>query len=113
MQSEPSFRLDHLNHLMVQCGQAPRSEARWQEVLAHSAWHFGVLAPDGRLVGFVRATSDRALNANLWDLVTDPADPARSEVLASTGPQRRSRGCGGRWGVAASRFPLHRKLCRP
>lgn len=82
VRSEPSLCFDHLNHLMVQCGQAPRSEPRWQEVLSHSAWYFGVFAPDGRLVGFVRVTSDRALNANLWDLVTDPADPSRPEVLA-------------------------------
>jgi hypothetical protein len=32
-------------------------------------------------VGFVRATSDRALNANLGDLVTAPADPARDTVI--------------------------------
>jgi hypothetical protein len=37
--------------------------------------------PQQRLVGFVRATSDQALNANLWDLMADPEDPARDEVL--------------------------------
>ena len=82
VRSEPPFCTEQLNHLVVQCDQAPRSEARWQEVLAHSAWYFGVFGPDGRLVGFVRATSDLALNANLWDLVTDPADPSRQVVLA-------------------------------
>ena len=29
---------------------------------------------DGNLVGFVRATSDRGLNANLWNLVAEPGD---------------------------------------
>jgi hypothetical protein len=37
--------------------------------------------PQQQLVGFVRATSDQALNANLWDLLSDPNDPARDEVL--------------------------------
>jgi aralkylamine N-acetyltransferase len=30
------------------------------------------LVKTGALVGFARATSDRALNATVWDLVTDP-----------------------------------------
>jgi hypothetical protein len=42
-----------------------------------------VVNGSGQLVGFVRATSDQALNANLWDLLSDPADPTRSEVLAT------------------------------
>lgn len=83
VQSEPSIPCDQLNRLLISCGQAPRSEDRWQKVLTHSAWHFGAYDASGQLVGFVRATSDRALNANLWDLLTDPDDPARSEVLVS------------------------------
>lgn len=70
-----------LNRLLVACGDAPRSPERWQRVLACSAWHLGVGDPQGQLVGFVRATSDQALNANLWDLVSDPADPCREEVI--------------------------------
>jgi hypothetical protein len=34
-------------------------------------------------VGFLRTTSDQALNANLWDLLTDPSDPARDAVLTA------------------------------
>jgi hypothetical protein len=52
-------------------------------VLERSIWHLGVKRSDGELMGFVRATSDLALNANLWDLCWDPADPAGDEVLAS------------------------------
>jgi hypothetical protein len=33
-------------------------------------------------VGFLRVTSDQALNANLWDLLSDPGDPERPRVLA-------------------------------
>ena len=58
-----------------------------------------MLNPAGQLVGFVRATSDRALNANLWDLVADPADPGRAEVIdalvqaALSRLRREMRGC--------------------
>ena len=72
-----------LNRLLEACGDSPRSPDRWQRVLARSAWHLVVLDPGGQLVGFVRATSDLALNANLWDLVADPADPCRDEVIGA------------------------------
>ena len=42
-----------------------------------------MLDPQGRTVGFVRATSDQALNANLWDLLADPADPYRTEIFTA------------------------------
>lgn len=35
------------------------------------------LLSSNTLVGFARATSDRALNGTIWDLVTDPALPDR------------------------------------
>ncbi|MDM7953453.1 MAG: N-acetyltransferase [Cyanobium sp. CZS 25K] len=72
-----------LNRLLEACGDSPRSLERWQRVLERSAWHLVVLNPGGQLVGFVRATSDQALNANLWDLVADPADPCRDEVIGA------------------------------
>jgi len=36
---------------------------------------------DGRVVGFVRATSDRALNANLWDLWADQHETIQGDLL--------------------------------
>ena len=81
MLSEPEVPIEALNRLMQACGHAPRSADLWRRVLDHSAWHLGAFSPSGALVGFLRATSDRALNANLWDLLWDPTDPARSEVL--------------------------------
>ena len=71
-----------LNRLLLAAGDQPRQPERWQRVLELSVWHLGVAGPDGQLVGFVRATSDLALNANLWDLCADPADPAEGEILA-------------------------------
>ncbi len=72
-----------LNRLLETCGDSPRSPDRWRRVLACSAWYLVVLDPTGALVGFVRATSDQALNANLWDLVADPDDPGREEVIGA------------------------------
>lgn len=34
----------------------------------------------GQLVGFARATSDRALNGTIWDLVTDPSLPDQATM---------------------------------
>jgi hypothetical protein len=50
-------------------------------VLTRSLWHLRIETVDGELVGFVRATSDRALNANLWDLWVDGQDPAQDQLL--------------------------------
>ena len=70
-----------LNRLLVLMGDPPRTPERWVRVLERSLWHFGVNNPAGQLVGFVRITSDLALNANLWDLAADPHDPEQHSVL--------------------------------
>jgi hypothetical protein len=74
---------EQLNRLLLCCGEQPRSPERWLRVLERSAWQLGITDRSGRLVGFVRATSDQALNANLWDLLSDPEDPGRMLVLAA------------------------------
>jgi hypothetical protein len=56
-----------LNRLLTLMGDPPRSTERWSLVLEHSLWHFSVLDP--------------ALNANLWYLAADPADPEQRGVL--------------------------------
>ncbi len=73
--------LADLDRLLGACGEAARGEERWRLVLERSAWHLMVLDAAGRLVGFLRTTSDQALNANLWDLLSDPGDPARQQVI--------------------------------
>ena len=70
-----------LNRLLMLMGDPPRSPERWARVLERSLWHFGVADPTGQLVGFVRITSDLALNANLWDLCADPGDAHEQQVL--------------------------------
>jgi len=74
---------DGLNALLQQCGEASRSDACWQQVLERSTWHVAMFAGQERLVGFVRVTSDMALNANLWDLCADPGDPGQAEIYAA------------------------------
>jgi hypothetical protein len=71
-----------LNALLAACGEKRRSEQRLLLALEGSAWHLSVRDPSGRLVGFVRATSDQALNANLWDLAASPADPDQQMLLS-------------------------------
>ena len=99
--ADPFPSAEALNRLLVLGGDQPREADRWQRVLERSIWHLGVKRSDGELMGFVRATSDLALNANLWDLCWDPADPASDEVLASlcTAP---SAGCVGSFPDAVS-----------
>jgi hypothetical protein len=79
----PDLSGEELNALLHRCGEPRRSREIWRRVLARSAWYLAVVRPDDTLVGFVRATSDRALNANLWDLLSDPEDPARAEVITA------------------------------
>ncbi|MCP9929016.1 N-acetyltransferase [Cyanobium sp. CH-040] len=70
-----------LNALLEQTGERSRSPERWQRVLERSLWHLRIVNREERAVGFVRATSDLALNANLWDLWADAQDPAQPELL--------------------------------
>jgi hypothetical protein len=73
--------LDELNRLLVDCGDPSRPLERLQRALERSVWQLSVRNGAGTLVGFVRATSDLALNANLWDLAADPADPCQPQLL--------------------------------
>lgn len=85
----PGYRLisdalpasNDLAELLQRCGEAPRPLERLERALQRSAWAIAVVNPADALTGFVRATSDRALNANLWDLCADPADPEAPALL--------------------------------
>jgi hypothetical protein len=72
-----------LDALLVQAGERPRGTERWKRVLARSLWYLRIETDTDQVVGFVRATSDRALNANLWDLWVDLQDPFRDELMQS------------------------------
>jgi hypothetical protein len=68
-----------INRLLASCGEATPPLVRWNDALARSYGHLCILDnTDDELVGFVRITSDQALNANLWNLSAKPgADQAR------------------------------------
>jgi hypothetical protein len=70
-----------LQELLLACGDPPRKPERLELALQRSIWHLSVRNPAGELVGFVRATSDLALNANLWNLSGHPGDPHRDQVV--------------------------------
>ena len=81
-------------HALQASASPPPSEERWQRALARSTWQLSLRREDQQLVGFVRATSDLALNANLWNLVADPQDPHHElllQVLVQTALQRLRR----------------------
>jgi len=78
---QPTWDAEELDELLLQCGDRPRGAGRWELVLQRSAWYLAVRNDQDKLVGFIRATSDQALNANLWDLLADPGDPSRDEVI--------------------------------
>ena len=58
-----------------------RSDSTIARALEASAWTVRLLRND-QLVGFVRVTSDQALNANLWDLRVVPDEPQAKRLLA-------------------------------
>ena len=70
-----------LNGLLVACGDPSRDCERLERALARSAWQLTVRNSTGALVGFVRATSDLALNANLWDLSVHPSETEHVQQL--------------------------------
>lgn len=83
LQMQPELRWERLNQLLERNGDRPRPEERWRLALERSNWHLGICREDGVLVGFVRVTSDLALNANIWDLLVDLDDPAWEEVMTA------------------------------
>jgi hypothetical protein len=80
--SDTAPPVEELNRLLVACGETPRGPELWRRALERSQWQLALLDPGGRLCAYVRVTSDQALNANLWDLLSDPADPGREELIA-------------------------------
>ena len=73
-----------INALLQDCGDQPHPVDRWPLALQRSIWHLSILDNENkRLVGFVRATSDQALNANLWNLAaaSGPDQPKLLSVL--------------------------------
>ena len=81
LSSEQWPSAQELDALLVACGDPARPLERIEAALQRSAWQLSVRNSAGALVGFVRVTSDLALNANLWDLTAHPADPQQEQLM--------------------------------
>ena len=67
----------------MSCGEPAHPVERWPLALSRSLWQLSIIDErDQALVGFIRATSDLALNANLWNLAASPGDDQNSLLNA-------------------------------
>ena len=70
-----------INKLLASCQETTHPEQAWGRALERSIWQLSIIEEStGDLVGFVRATSDQALNANLWNLSARPG-PDQQQLL--------------------------------
>ena len=64
-----------INRLLSRCNQDTHQPGKLELALKNSDFYLTLLQKTSEnLVGFVRVTSDKGLNANLWDLVAEPGD---------------------------------------
>ena len=71
-----------LNALLASCGESTHPEELWLRAFERSLWQISLIdTSTAELIGFVRATSDLALNANLWNLAARPG-PNQGQLLA-------------------------------
>ena len=64
-----------INRLLSKCNQDTHQPRRLELALKNSDFYLTLLQrTSDNLVGFVRVTSDKGLNANLWDLVAEPGE---------------------------------------
>ena len=62
-----------INRLLSRCNQDTHQPRKLELALKSSDFYLTLLEKTTEnLVGFVRVTSDKGLNANLWDLVAEP-----------------------------------------
>ena len=64
-----------INRLLSRCNQDTHQPKKLELALERSDFYLTLLQESSdKLVGFVRVTSDKGLNANLWDLAAEPGD---------------------------------------
>ena len=64
-----------INRLLSRCNQETHQPKKLELALKSSDFYLTLnQKTSNNLVGFVRVTSDKGLNANLWDLVAEPGD---------------------------------------
>ena len=66
---------DALNRLLSRCQEETYAAKKLALAIDKSVCYFSIIQEsNGKLAGFVRATSDYGLNANLWNLVAEPGE---------------------------------------
>tara|TARA_Y100001968_G_scaffold331909_1_gene388189 strand:- start:1098 stop:1547 length:450 start_codon:yes stop_codon:yes gene_type:complete len=66
---------ESINRLLGKCRQETHPVRKFELALKKSAFCLSIFdTSKDKLVGFVRATTDKGLNANLWNLVAEPGD---------------------------------------
>ncbi len=71
-----------LNRLFARCRESTYAPEKIALALKHSDCHLSIYEKKTKLlVGFVRVTSDKGLNANLWNLVALPG-PFHRQLVA-------------------------------
>ena len=67
--------LRKINRLLSRCKQDTHQPRKLELALKNSDFYLTLIHKTSEnLVGFVRMTSDKGLNANLWDLVAEPCE---------------------------------------
>ena len=70
-----------INRLLSKCNQDTHQPKKLELALKNSDFYLTLLQrTSDQLVGFVRVTSDKGLNANLWDLVAEPGEQQEKYV---------------------------------
>ena len=71
-----------INRLLARCNQDMHQPKKLELALQYSDFYLTLIKKTSdNLVGFVRVTSDKGLNANLWDLVAEPGE--QQEIFIS------------------------------
>ncbi len=82
MDNETPPPAEVLNRLLAKCNQETYPSKQLSLAIKNSSFHLSIWEEStGKLVGFVRATSDYGLNANLWNFVAEPS-PRQKQFLA-------------------------------
>ena len=64
-----------INRLLARCSQDTHQPKKLELALKNSDFFLTLVQKSSEnLLGFVRVTSDKGLNANLWDLVAEPGN---------------------------------------
>ena len=75
LQRSEIISVGKINRLLSRCNQDTHQPRKLELALKNSDFYLSLLQKTSEnLVGFVRVTSDKGLNANLWDLVAEPGD---------------------------------------